>query len=294
MKGCVRFQSTNYGSISMGKGGGVTIMEDNGHLAVESGDFYFGQLMLMNIQQTNTTGHRMVLTTSGMPDSHPLLILTDNYFKGETDFESPHILLKGNSFEANAILTKTGGNSDLSDGNNHFLANATITNTSTTGYFNLGGNKSDFYHGNVTFTSGSKPLIAGYKSYCYFYKNVEVNSSSVGISHAVWAGDTLQQMSGTHTQTYGRLVIDKPTDKVVAATPIDITSSVTFTSGHLETDTTNIITFLAGSGAMDASNSSFVSGPVKKVGDTAFEFPVGKGGHYRPLGISAPAWGHPI
>ncbi len=288
MKGCVRFQSSNHGSISIGKGGGVSIMEDNGHLAVESGDFYFGQLMLMNIQQTSTTGHRMILTTSGMPDTHPLLILTDNYFKGEVDFESPHILLKSNSFEANAILTKSGGNSDLSDGNNHFLANATITNSSTTGYFNLGGNKSDFYHGNVTFTSGSKPLIAGYKSYCYFYKNVEVNSSSVGISYAVWAGDTLQQMSGTHTQTYGRLVIDKPSDKVVAVTPIDITSSVTFTNGHLETDSTNIITFLAGSGAIDASNKSFVSGPVKKVGDTAFDFPVGKIDQFRYISISAP------
>jgi hypothetical protein len=40
---------------------------------------------------------------------------------------------------------------------------------------------------------------------------------------------------------------------------------------------------------LGASNSSFVSGPVKKVGNTAFEYPIGKESSYLPLTISAPA-----
>ncbi|MBK8414870.1 MAG: hypothetical protein IPL22_10485 [Bacteroidetes bacterium] len=36
-------------------------------------------------------------------------------------------------------------------------------------------------------------------------------------------------------------------------------------------------------------NSSFVSGPVKKVGNAAFEYPIGKEESYLPLTISAPA-----
>jgi hypothetical protein len=44
-----------------------------------------------------------------------------------------------------------------------------------------------------------------------------------------------------------------------------------------------------GSTAIGASNSSFVSGPVKKVGNTAFVFDVGSGTTYRPLTITAPS-----
>jgi hypothetical protein len=44
-----------------------------------------------------------------------------------------------------------------------------------------------------------------------------------------------------------------------------------------------------GSTATGASNSSFVSGPVKKIGNTAFVFNVGSGSTYRPLTITAPS-----
>ncbi|MBL0343433.1 MAG: hypothetical protein IPP71_22800 [Bacteroidetes bacterium] len=44
----------------------------------------------------------------------------------------------------------------------------------------------------------------------------------------------------------------------------------------------------AGSKVVGGSDSSFVSGPVNKIGNTEFEFPVGKENAYRPLKISAP------
>ncbi|MBK8873129.1 MAG: hypothetical protein IPN13_04100 [Bacteroidetes bacterium] len=44
-----------------------------------------------------------------------------------------------------------------------------------------------------------------------------------------------------------------------------------------------------GSKTHGASNSSFVSGPVKKVGNSSFIFPIGIGGTYRSLGMSAPS-----
>jgi hypothetical protein len=37
-----------------------------------------------------------------------------------------------------------------------------------------------------------------------------------------------------------------------------------------------------------ASNSSFVSGPIKKVGNTSFDYPLGGNGNYKKLSISAP------
>jgi hypothetical protein len=230
----------------------------------------------------------MVLIPTGGYDSHSLLIVEGCRFSGVMDATAPNVLLKKNVFEGDVMLTKSGGNSDLSHGGNVYLAPANFTNTSTTGQFRLGGGDSDYYHENVTFNSDTLSLIAGNKTFSYFYKNVTVNSPKVYLAYAVWSGDVDQQMEGTATQAYLKLHIEKPNGKAVAQTPIAITGHVKFVNGHLETDSTNIITFLAGSGAIDASNKSFVSGPVKKVGDTAFEFPVGKGGHYRPLGISAP------
>jgi hypothetical protein len=44
-----------------------------------------------------------------------------------------------------------------------------------------------------------------------------------------------------------------------------------------------------GSTSTGASNNSFVSGPMKKVGNTAFVFDVGSGSTYRPLTITAPS-----
>jgi hypothetical protein len=75
---------------------------------------------------------------------------------------------------------------------------------------------------------------------------------------------------------------------VTASTPVEISTKAIFTSGIIVTDTINLITFLPGSGAVGASSGSFVSGPVKKIGDDAFEFPVGKDTMYRPVKISAP------
>jgi len=44
--------------------------------------------------------------------------------------------------------------------------------------------------------------------------------------------------------------------------------------------------------ATGMSNNSYVSGAVRKIGNDAFVFPVGKNGHYAPIRISAPAAGN--
>jgi hypothetical protein len=54
--------------------------------------------------------------------------------------------------------------------------------------------------------------------------------------------------------------------------------------------TANLLTLNAGAGVSAASDVSFATGPIKKVGNTAFTFPVGKPGTgYQSISISAPA-----
>ena len=61
---------------------------------------------------------------------------------------------------------------------------------------------------------------------------------------------------------------------------------MTFNDGIVNTSATGLLIFNAGSSATGASADSFVDGPVRKVGDTAFEFPIGDGSIWAPLSLS--------
>ncbi len=76
---------------------------------------------------------------------------------------------------------------------------------------------------------------------------------------------------------------------VTLNSPVSITGTFTFSNGIMVTDTVNLLTFVAGSAETGVNDSSFVSGPVKKIGNTAFVFPLGKGNNAQTIGISAPA-----
>ncbi|MCY7409322.1 MAG: family 16 glycosylhydrolase [Chitinophagales bacterium] len=60
-------------------------------------------------------------------------------------------------------------------------------------------------------------------------------------------------------------------------------------SKNLITDTTNILTLKSGATVSSVSSSSFVSGPINKIGNSAFTFPIGKGSAYKPVAITAPS-----
>jgi len=76
--------------------------------------------------------------------------------------------------------------------------------------------------------------------------------------------------------------------------PLAVNGNCLFTAGVITTSLTDILIINDGatsSGANNnSSNPSFVNGPVRKIGNDAFEFPVGKiNAGYRPCSITAPA-----
>lgn len=68
------------------------------------------------------------------------------------------------------------------------------------------------------------------------------------------------------------------------------TQATTFTSGVVISDASNLLTFGNGNAVTGGSSSSFVSGPVRKIGTNAFTFPIGKGSVYAPARISGAAY----
>lgn len=61
----------------------------------------------------------------------------------------------------------------------------------------------------------------------------------------------------------------------------------TFTSGLVASTATNLLNMSSTSSTTGANNSSFVTGPVSKNGNSNFIFPVGKDAQYRPISITA-------
>ncbi len=71
--------------------------------------------------------------------------------------------------------------------------------------------------------------------------------------------------------------------------PVTVTGNLTLTSATFTTDATNLIIIADDATADTGKVNSFVRGPMKKVGDDAFVFPLGVGTKWARLGISAPS-----
>lgn len=93
--------------------------------------------------------------------------------------------------------------------------------------------------------------------------------------------------STTGEYTLYNLTVNNPAG-IFLDMPMTITNSLTLTNGIIYSTATNLLTINKNVTVTGASSSSFVAGPVKKAGSTAFTYPVGKGSEYRPISISAP------
>ena len=160
-----------------------------------------------------------------------------------------------------AIYTSAGGTALTVRGN--FTVNTGVTYNSTmTGAFNLGGNLTNI---------GITPL-----------------PSSQAIN---FNGTTVQSITNSGTLTFGATepVTFNNAAGFTLNSNITLNNLVTFTAGVITVANPIILTLSSTASVAGVTNASYVNGLVKKVGGTAFQFPVGKPGiGYVPIGISAP------
>jgi len=125
--------------------------------------------------------------------------------------------------------------------------------------------------------------------------NVEVNPSFTGGTAALsFVGNNAQtfDLTSAESKFNANVYFDKTTNNVtlLSACKLDnSTQQVYFNSGDLIGSTSNLVTFGNNTQVFNASNSSFVQGPVRKIGNDAFVFPTGKNDTaYAPIAITAP------
>ena len=86
------------------------------------------------------------------------------------------------------------------------------------------------------------------------------------------------------------IIVNKTSGTVTLSQPITVTRSLILTSGNLVTTFANLLTLNDNATASGGnfSPARYVNGPMQKIGNDVFTFPVGKSGIYAPVGISAP------
>lgn len=123
-----------------------------------------------------------------------------------------------------------------------------------------------------------------------FNGDVTVNGPSTvtfGAGTITFTGNASQTIDGTAALEFTNIVLNKSGGSITLNSPVTVTSSLTFTSGVLNSSTTDYVSFADGATVSGASNTSHVDGPVRKSGDDDFTFPTGDNGVYRPIAITS-------
>ncbi len=104
--------------------------------------------------------------------------------------------------------------------------------------------------------------------------NGSINSTISGSSGTLTLDELNQNKSGTAITSL--------------SIPIIINTKLQLTNGVINTTTTNILTLVDNAITSGGTTTSFVNGPMKKIGDDAFDFPVGNNNVWARIGMSAP------
>jgi hypothetical protein len=292
--GNITVTNLNGGGVYFGNGSGTATLAAGRTISAGAAGFNLGGLILRNFAQSG--GAAQTLTTTG---TSYIQYGPGASFGGSVTSSSPGLLFNGSVFSSPVNATKTGTSSDASVGGNTFNSSAVFTNNGT-GYLMMTNNTADAYNSDVSFVQSTTGTIyPNYNNSSAYAGSLTVTSPSAsaitfgaGNGTATLSGGALQNINaggGTPTPVFTRLVIANAAGVTLNTTSINVSKSLTMTSGLLNTTTTRILTMLSGSvtASGDALSTSFVNGPMRYQksgsGATTMNFPIGNGPDCRPI-----------
>jgi hypothetical protein len=292
--GNISIASTHASSdgIRFGQNGGSGILANSKTISVSGSGFIAGQLAFRNFTQTGSTSQNLILTGSGY------LNLRNSQWNGEIDFRSPRVFTRQTTYNNTTSLEKTGGANDASTGGNQFNDNAILKNSGT-GYFMPSNGQANDFNGNVTYIrTGSGIIYPSYNNASTYAKNITVNSSNTVIFGAssngrvIFDGGSAQSINvigATPSPVFRDIQTSNNSGDITLNTPVTISKELDLDNGNLITTSTNVIYMNDNTSVSSVSNSAFVDGPLVKIGNDAFTFPVGNDGFYAPISMSSPS-----
>ncbi|MBS1919486.1 MAG: T9SS type A sorting domain-containing protein [Bacteroidetes bacterium] len=159
--------------------------------------------------------------------------------------------------------------------------------TSGTGTKTLSGNIT--VKGDITINSGSS-LDVSPGNFGITAQGDWINNGSFISQNGTifFNGTDPQNIGGSSASTFNNLSINNSSGVTLQQNE-SVKAVLTFSNGLIYTSGSALLTLDAGSAISGATDKKFVNGPMKKIGNTAFTFPVGKSSVYAPVSISAPS-----
>lgn len=96
------------------------------------------------------------------------------------------------------------------------------------------------------------------------------------------------QILGSISPNFFDVNVDKSIgNQITLNLPVSIKGTITFLTGLLKTSATNLLIIEGNAEASSGNANSYVNGPMRKIGNDAFVFPVGKGNRWARIAISS-------
>ncbi|MBS1664235.1 MAG: T9SS type A sorting domain-containing protein [Bacteroidetes bacterium] len=293
--GNISVVNVNGAGVSFGNGTGTAVLASGKSISVGSAGFTTGGLIFRNFTQSG--GAAQNITTTG---TSYIQYGNNAVFNGPLTSSSPGLFFTSSTFNGTVNCTKTGTTNDQSSGNNVFNASSTFTNNGT-GYLMMTASASDAYNNDVSFVQNNTGTIyPNYNNNSNYAGSISVTSPSgsaitfgSGTGTATLTGSSAQFLNATGstpTPVFTRLVVaNTGGDVTLNTTSINVSRTLTMTSGLLNTTATRILTMLNGSTTTvgDALSTTYVNGPMRyqksSSGTTTLNFPVGNAPDSRPI-----------
>ncbi|MBC7862298.1 MAG: T9SS type A sorting domain-containing protein [Bacteroidia bacterium] len=285
----IKPNSSTYYGVYFGFGGGTSSIVNGDILPAYSGVFNDGSLAFYNFTHLGSaSGQNISLTGNAKFESY------NSIYNVQMNVSSPSINLSNSIFNSGGSFAKTGAADVFSFGGNVFSGVTYFDNQAATGVFYESSNSGDVYNDDVYYV-GSGTIYAAYNGTSQYMKDIYIFSTppQFGLGNGIVeiAGISGQNINADYTNPtiMKRLKLNSSATCTVNGI-VNVTDELYFTSGYLNTssvfypltltETASVIT--------PASNNSHITGSIKKIGNTAFTFPVGDGTQYMPISISAP------
>ncbi|MCB9230490.1 MAG: hypothetical protein H6581_02430 [Bacteroidia bacterium] len=277
------------GWISFGENGGNSQLAAGKSFNVGGSGIITGEIRFNYFTQLGTGPQNLSLPQGVMR------IGPGTVWNGDVTFSADRIFLNGGTFNGQADLTKTGSMHDVSLGGNTFnqVVNFNLLSAGTFAPASLAGN---VFNDDVYYYATSLYMRPANGSPCYFRGDVVIVDApgmTFGLNGGkmIVDGTSPQYLANSSGQTmpvFRHLHINNPSADITLHMPLTISDTLLLDKGKIINDTNFVVIFRDNAVALMTSDNSYVTGPVRKVGNDAFTFPVGDNGHYQPISMSAP------
>jgi hypothetical protein len=291
LNGNVILESNAGNGVLFGRGNGTITLASGNTLNVGGLGFSSGELRFQNFTQLGTTPQFVTITgTSNMN-------ITSSTWNANVQFAAPRIVSGSTVYNGQCRIEKTGAGDDAFAGANNFIQDVEFVNSGT-GYLRPENATTNTYSANVMFiktnTGQIQPThscVTDYPGNISIQSNTQITFALGGTGRARFTGNSdqfISDLGGSPNPVFNRFTNNKTGGSVILNMPVEIGVDLNLLQGNVNSNATNLLIMNHGSNVSAVTDNAYVDGPVRKVGNAAFTFPIGKSGFYRPAGISAP------